>query len=147
MIGCAGRIGLFSIGLDLYNLSLKIGIEDVHVLVASAAKSPYSPEEEEERAQAIKLTRLDEFEQIHASLQLQTEQQKGMSVVPRSIARLHTRIFIDSQHLGAVEKVIEKVINNAQVTIKNIHLRFEDAETVPGASVLRTSELAGRISI
>lgn len=93
MIGYAGRIGLFSIGLDLYNLSLKIGIEDVHVLVASAAKSPYSPEEEEERAQAIKLTRLDEFEQIQASLQLQTEQQKGMSVVSRSIARLHIRFF------------------------------------------------------
>lgn len=52
---------------------------------------------------------------------------------------------IDAQHLGAVEKVIEKVINNAQVTIKNIHLRFEDAETVPGASVFNASEIARRI--
>ena len=45
-------------------------------------------------------------------------------------------LFSDKQNIGLVEKTIEKIINNAQVTIKNIHVRFEDTITVPGVSIL-----------
>ena len=45
-------------------------------------------------------------------------------------------LFADKQNIGLVEKTIEKIINNAQVTIKNIHVRFEDTITVPGVSIL-----------
>ena len=38
------------------------------------------------------------------------------------------------QSQGLWESLITKVINNLQITIKNIHVRYEDNVSVPGVS-------------
>lgn len=37
-----------------------------------------------------------------------------------------------AQSQGLVQSLIAKVINNVQVTVKNIHIRYEDSISVPG---------------
>lgn len=39
-----------------------------------------------------------------------------------------------TQTQGLVQSIIAKVINNVQVTIRNIHIRYEDKLSVPGVS-------------
>ena len=38
------------------------------------------------------------------------------------------------QQQGLISSLITKVINNLQVTVKNIHIRYEDRLSVPGVS-------------
>ena len=33
--------------------------------------------------------------------------------------------------------LVNKVINNIQITVKNIHIRYEDTASVPGVSMLK----------
>ena len=33
-----------------------------------------------------------------------------------------------------LQQIYAKVLNNVQVTVKNIHIRYEDAQSVPGVS-------------
>ena len=44
---------------------------------------------------------------------------------------------------GLIASLITKVVNNLQVTIKNVHIRYEDKISVPGVSIshLNSSEL------
>lgn len=37
---------------------------------------------------------------------------------------------------GFVDSIIAKIVNNFQVTVKNIHVRYEDNVSVPGVSVV-----------
>ena len=39
-----------------------------------------------------------------------------------------------TQTQGLLQSLIAKIINNVQVTIKNIHVRYEDNLSVPGVS-------------
>lgn len=39
-----------------------------------------------------------------------------------------------TQTQGLLQSLIAKIINNVQVTIKNIHIRYEDNLSVPGVS-------------
>jgi hypothetical protein len=39
------------------------------------------------------------------------------------------------QQQGLISSLITKVINNLQVTVKNIHIRYEDKLSVPGVRV------------
>ena len=37
-----------------------------------------------------------------------------------------------TQTQGLLQSLLTKVINNVQVTVKNIHIRYEDSLSVPG---------------
>lgn len=42
----------------------------------------------------------------------------------------------DSQDPGFVEKLITQMIRNVQITVKNIHIHYEDAVSTPSPSLL-----------
>lgn len=46
------------------------------------------------------------------------------------------------QSQGLISSLITKIINNLQVTIKNIHIRYEDKLSVPGVSCLSHSVMS-----
>lgn len=42
-----------------------------------------------------------------------------------------------AQSQGLIASLVTKIINNLQVTVRNIHIRYEDKLSVPGVSGLR----------
>ena len=38
----------------------------------------------------------------------------------------------DQKEDGYVDRLITKIVDNLQVTIKNIHIRYEDDQSIPG---------------
>ena len=122
--------------MNLGNQPVEILVEDVYLLVVPSPQTSTNPEEDEARAQAAKAERLESAELLH--VRSQTEGQSGeryLSVLNRSLLTL--LIQADStQTQGLVQSIIAKVINNVQVTIRNIHVRYEDKLSVPGVSPL-----------
>ncbi|KAF9453814.1 vacuolar protein sorting-associated protein 13 [Macrolepiota fuliginosa MF-IS2] len=111
-----GHLGTFTLSLHWMNLGnqpVEILIEDVYLLVVPTAENYADPEEEEQRAQAAKAERLENAELLH--MQGQTE---GLKESP--------------QTQGLWQSLLNKIINNVQVTVKNIHIRYEDKYSVPG---------------
>lgn len=49
---------------------------------------------------------------------------------------LRLKNYIDTpQQQGLISSLITKVINNLQVTVRNIHIRYEDKLSVPGVCI------------
>lgn len=72
-----------------------------------------SAEEEEQRAQMLKQRRLATAELLADSQTKQTDQTSG-------------------NNEGFISSLTTKIIDNLQVSIKNIHIRFEDNVSDPG---------------
>ncbi|CAN6662886.1 intermembrane lipid transfer protein Vps13p [Trichomonascus vanleenenianus] len=99
---------------NLKNKPVKIVIEDVYLLAVPNLSQPYDAEDEEARAQALKKERLESFELLDKNVtagMTEEEIQKNQS-------------FTDS--------LVTKIVDNLQITIKNIHIRYEDKDSVPG---------------
>lgn len=128
----AGHLGKLSISLHWLNLGnqpVEVLVEDVYLLVVPSSQSVYDPEEDERRMQAAKFERLENAELL--SMRGQTDITKGTSFA-NSIA-FDIDAFADTpQSQGLVSSLITKIINNLQVTVKNIHVRYEDKLSVPG---------------
>ncbi|KAJ3551176.1 hypothetical protein NM688_g4862 [Phlebia brevispora] len=109
-----GHLGKFTLSLHWMNLGnqpVEILVEDVYLLVVPSSESTYDAEEEERRAQAAKAERLENAELLHIQGEAEEE---------------------TPQQQGLIQSLITKVINNLQVTVKNIHIRYEDKLSVPG---------------
>ncbi|KIP11945.1 hypothetical protein PHLGIDRAFT_21259 [Phlebiopsis gigantea 11061_1 CR5-6] len=120
-----GHLGTFTLSLHWMNLGnqpVEILIEDVYLLVVPSSESAYDADEEERRAQAAKAERLENAELLH--MQAQSEQDSP-------------------QQQGLLSSLIAKVVNNLQVTVKNIHVRYEDKLSVPGHPFAAGVTLAG----
>lgn len=50
------------------------------------------------------------------------------------VSMIYTFIEETPEQQGLLASLIAKIINNLQVTIKNIHVRYEDKLSVPGVS-------------
>lgn len=50
------------------------------------------------------------------------------------IEQRHDPRLDSPQQQGLLSSLIAKVVNNLQVTVKNIHIRYEDKLSVPGVS-------------
>ncbi|KIY71623.1 vacuolar protein sorting-associated protein 13 [Cylindrobasidium torrendii FP15055 ss-10] len=112
-----GHLGKFTLSLHWLNLGnqpVEILIEDVFLLVVPSTESAFDPEDEEKRAQALKRERLQNAELLHMQGQAETNTDNS------------------AQTQGLWESLTAKIINNIQVTIKNIHVRYEDKLSVPG---------------
>ncbi|KAI6047634.1 vacuolar protein sorting-associated protein 13 [Pisolithus marmoratus] len=121
-----GYLGTFTLSLywmNLGNKPVEILIEDVYLLVVPSSQSGTDPQEEEERLQAAKQERLRNAELLHVKSQADT--------IPGS-----------SQSLW--DSLTAKIVNNVQVTVKNIHVRYEDKMSVPGPA--HTSKRSIRFS-
>ena len=112
-----GHLGQLTMSIPWTNLRgkpVKVNIEDVFLLAAPKEDAEYNEEEEVKRAHDVKMEKLENVEllkQKSADGQSNEEQQKSQSFV---------------------ESVTTAVVDNLQVSIKNIHIRYEDAISAPG---------------
>ena len=112
-----GHLGQLTLNIPLSNLRgspVKVNIEDVFLLAAPKVDAEYNEEEEKSRAQAVKMEKLENAELLKERNNeglSQEEQQKNQS-------------FTDS--------LVTAIVDNLQVVIKNIHLRYEDSIAAPG---------------
>ncbi|KAI9675485.1 MAG: hypothetical protein M1829_003289 [Trizodia sp. TS-e1964] len=112
-----GHLGQLTLSIPWANLKgrpVKVFIEDVFLLAAPKEYAEYNEEEEEKRAQAVKMEKLDSAEMLkerNVEGLSQEEKQKNQS-------------FTDS--------LVTKIVDNLQVTVRNIHIRYEDSISAPG---------------
>ncbi|KAE8441399.1 hypothetical protein EG329_004988 [Mollisiaceae sp. DMI_Dod_QoI] len=112
-----GHLGQLTLKIPWSNLRgqpVQVYIEDVFVLAAPKEDAEWDEEEEERRRQAVKLEKLDSAEMLkeRATEGLsQEEQQKSQSFT---------------------ESLVTKIVDNLQITVKNIHVRYEDSISAPG---------------
>ncbi|KAI0669883.1 vacuolar protein sorting-associated protein 13 [Trametes maxima] len=122
-----GHLGKLSISLHWMNLGnqpVEVLVEDVYLLVVPSSESTYDPEEEEKRAQEAKFERLENAELLHV---------RSRSDVSQDTA----------QSQGLLASLVTKIINNLQITVRNIHVRYEDKMSVPGHPFAAGATLAG----
>ncbi|TVY40931.1 Vacuolar protein sorting-associated protein [Lachnellula occidentalis] len=112
-----GHLGQLTLKIPWSNLRgqpVQVEIEDVFLLAAPKEDAEYDEEEEERRRQAVKIEKLDSAEMLKDRNQegmSQEEQQKSQS-------------FTDS--------LVTKIVDNLQIKVKNIHVRYEDSISAPG---------------
>lgn len=112
-----GHLGELTLVIPWSNLRgapVKIFIDNVFLLASPKEEAAYNEEEEEGRKQRIKMEKLDSAELLkERSLEgLSAEEQKK------------SQSFTDS--------LVTKIVDNLQVTVKNIHVRYEDSISAPG---------------
>ena len=112
-----GHLGELTLVIPWSNLRgapVKVFIEDVFLLASPKEEAEYDEEEEARRKQRIKMEKLDSAELLKERTQmgLSPEEQK------------RTQSFTES--------LVTKIVDNLQVTVKNIHIRYEDAISAPG---------------
>ena len=92
----------------------RIEIEDVFLLVAPKSADEYNEEEDKKRAQILKMQRLERAEF------LKDQDTEGRSQEDQQ------------KHQSFMEGMIALVVDNLQISVKNIHIRYEDSVAVPG---------------
>ncbi|KAL2145881.1 hypothetical protein VTI28DRAFT_5963 [Corynascus sepedonium] len=112
-----GHLGELTLVIPWSNLRgapVKVFIEDVFLLASPKEEAEYNEEEEARRKQRIKMEKLDSAEL------LKERSQEGLSQEEQK----RTQSFTES--------LVTKIVDNLQVTVKNIHVRYEDAISAPG---------------
>jgi vacuolar protein sorting-associated protein 13A/C len=112
-----GHLGQLTLTIPWSNLRgapVKVVIEDVYLLASPKEEAQYNEEEEERRRQRIKMEKLDSAELLkERSLEgLSQDEQKRSQTFTASL--------------------VTKIVDNLQVTVKNIHVRYEDSISAPG---------------
>lgn len=114
MEGHLGELTLVIPWSNLRGAPVKVFIEDVFLLASPKEESQYDPDEEERRKQRLKMEKLDSAELLkERNLEglSQEEQKKNQSFT---------------------QSLVTKIVDNLQVTVKNIHIRYEDSIADPG---------------
>ncbi|EMG47074.1 hypothetical protein G210_2649 [Candida maltosa Xu316] len=104
-----GHLGELTLQIPWSNLKgkpVRIIIQDVYLLASPIVMQDFDLEEEEKRSQAVKQEKLS---QLEAFLEAKSQE-----------------LGEDLENESFVESLVTKIIDNLQVTIKNIHIRYED---------------------
>jgi vacuolar protein sorting-associated protein 13A/C len=112
-----GHLGSLTLSIPWSNLRgkpLKINIEDVYLLAAPKEDADYNAEEEDRRAHAVKMEKLDSAEL------LKERNTEGMSAEE------------EQKNQSFTASMVTAIVDNVQVTVKNIHIRYEDSISDPG---------------
>ncbi|KAF2103644.1 vacuolar protein sorting-associated protein 13 [Rhizodiscina lignyota] len=112
-----GHLGQLTLQIPWSNLRSKpvrVNIEDVFILAAPREDADYDPEEEERRAHALKMEKLDSAEL------LKERNTEGMSAEEQQKSQSFTASLVTA------------IVDNLQVSVKNIHVRYEDSISDPG---------------
>ncbi|KAG0213348.1 hypothetical protein BGX28_004686 [Mortierella sp. GBA30] len=117
--GYLGELTLSIPWSNLKNKPVKVYINNVYLLCVPKGESEYDPDEEAARAQALKEDRL-----ANAEL-LSTKPSSGMEDEEKKNATF-------------LNQLITKVVDNLQVSINNIHVRYEDKLSDPMLSAVST---------
>ncbi|KAG8928477.1 hypothetical protein FRC01_005870 [Tulasnella sp. 417] len=116
--GHLGRFILEIPGTQILSSPCKITIEDLYLLVVPSAGRQHDPDEDEKRMQAAKQERLDSYETLQAESVAATQLQAGTG---------------DEKTQTAMEiAMTQRIADNLQVYVKNIHIRYEDNVSCPG---------------
>ncbi|CAR23295.1 membrane morphogenesis protein VPS13 [Lachancea thermotolerans CBS 6340] len=110
--GFLGDLTLLVPWSSLKNKPVKILIEDVYLLCGPRDQSAKSFAEDEERELRLKLQKLDEYEALGKSQPTGKEDSSSSESFTQSL--------------------LTKVVDNLQISIKNIHIRYEDMDCVFG---------------
>ncbi|KAI1310241.1 hypothetical protein EDD11_003857 [Mortierella claussenii] len=105
--GYLGELTLSIPWSNLKNKPVKVYINNVYLLCVPKGESEYDPDEEAARAQALKEDRLANAELLN------TKPAAGMDDEEKKNATF-------------LNQLITKVVDNLQVSINNIHVRYED---------------------
>ena len=112
-----GHLGQLTMSIPWTNLRgkpVRVSIEDVFLLAAPKEDAEYDEEEEAKRANDVKLEKLENAELLksrNTEGMSQEEQQKNQSFT---------------------ESVTTAIVDNLQISVKNIHIRYEDSIATPG---------------
>ncbi|KAL9100888.1 MAG: hypothetical protein Q9163_003799 [Psora crenata] len=112
-----GHLGQLTMSIPWTNLRgkpVRVSIEDVFLLAAPKDDAEYNEEEEAKRAHDVKMEKLENAEllkQRNSEGLSQEEQQKSQSFT---------------------ESITTAIIDNLQISVKNIHIRYEDSISAPG---------------
>lgn len=112
-----GHLGSLTLSIPWSNLRgkpLKVNIEDVYLLAAPKEDADYNAEEEDRRAHAVKMEKLDSAEL------LKERNTEGMSAEEQQ------------KNQSFTASLVTAIVDNVQVTVKNIHIRYEDSISDPG---------------
>lgn len=112
-----GHLGELTLSIPWSNLRgkpVKIDIEDVFLLAAPKEDAEYDPEEEERRAHAIKMEKLESAEL------LRERNTEGMSQEEQR------------RNQSFTQSLVTAIVDNLQISIKNVHFRYEDSIASPG---------------
>ncbi|KAI1358803.1 hypothetical protein F5Y08DRAFT_104397 [Xylaria arbuscula] len=112
--GHLGQLTLIIPWSNLRGAPVKVFIEDVFLLASPKEEAAYDAEEEDRRKQRIKMEKLDSAEL------LKERNQEGLSQEEQKKSQSFT------------ESLVTKIVDNLQVTVKNIHIRYEDSISAPG---------------
>lgn len=124
--GQLGELTLYIPWSSLKNKPVKVVIEDVYVVCTPRSPESYNVEEELERELRLKFQKLAELEILESS---------RPDIKPGS-----------PQNETFTQSLLTKIVDNLQVTLKNIHLRYEDTACIfsenPVAVGVSLSELS-----
>ncbi|GAA5798753.1 hypothetical protein HPULCUR_004159 [Helicostylum pulchrum] len=110
--GYLGEVTLIIPWSNFRNEPVKVIINHVYLLAVPKEEASVTLEEEEERKQILKRRRLENAEMLQ-SPDAQSEQN-------------------DNGGDGYLSQIVNKVIDNVQFTMRNIHIRYEDHISDPG---------------
>lgn len=106
-----GHLGELTLQIPWSNLKgkpVKVIIEDVYLLASPIILSEYDAKEDFQREQKLKQEKLKDLEAIQSA------------IVSNQLMSL------DVHNESFTESLVTKIVDNLQVTIKNIHIRYED---------------------
>lgn len=112
-----GHLGELTLSIPWSNLRgkpVKVDIQDVFLLAAPREDADFDPEEEAKRENALKMERVESAEILrerNAEGMSQEEQRRNQSFT---------------------QSMITAVVDNLQISIKNVHFRYEDSIASPG---------------
>ncbi|OQO13215.1 hypothetical protein B0A48_01443 [Cryoendolithus antarcticus] len=112
-----GHISSLVLQIPLSNLRgkpVRINIEDIFLLAAPKEDEEYNVEEEEDRAHSVKMEKLDSVEM------LKERNTEGMSKEEQAKNQSFTAALTTT------------IIDNVQIQVKNVHIRYEDSISTPG---------------
>ena len=112
-----GHLGQLTMSIPWTNLRgkpVRVNIEDVFLLAAPKQDEEYNEEEEKRRAHDVKMEKLENAEL------LKQRSPEGVSAEEQQKSQSFT------------ESLTTAIVDNLQVSIKNIHIRYEDAISTAG---------------
>lgn len=112
-----GHVGELTLVIPWSNLRgapVKVFVEDVFLLASPKEEAEYDEEEEDRRKQRLKMEKLDSAEL------LKERNQEGLSPEEQQ------------KNQSFTSSLVTKIVDNVQVTVKNIHIRYEDSISAPG---------------
>ncbi|KWU46731.1 hypothetical protein RHOSPDRAFT_14825 [Rhodotorula sp. JG-1b] len=112
-----GYLGDLTLSIPWSNLGgkpVRVLVENVYLLATPTDSSKSTPEEDAARAQAAKLEKLENAEM------LSTQPAPGMSAEE------------EQKNQSFTTSLVNKIVDNLQIEVRNIHIRYEDNLSVPG---------------